>query len=859
MVLMMALLTGILAGCGGGTADSDKQGTAETGTETAAGTAMGRFVEEEITLPDEELHVLDIAKMADGSLEMMTVKYAPDTEIAYVRWKSTDKGTTWEQGEPLPEELMESNVYISAYSMSPEGEAALITFNMQNQSMLYVIDKEGQVTELEVSLPEMDFGAGAAFAVGEDVSGEDVSEEEVTMQRIIEIETEATTEVEAITEAATEASESTDVEAEDLTQQPVPEKVAISAIAGSAVAGETIIGGTATEGEDGEMVMEENSFEVADMSNAISDIKITDDGKIIVTDYAGGVYLINRTDGTIERTYQDKQAMSFFVADKIVGVISYEGTIQLYDIATGEPVTDQILTDEMAKVDLQITSSMSTPVLVTGGDEENTIYFCNSNGLFRRVIGGTAIEEVIDGNMTSIGSPGFGLQDMEFFSEEELLIVMQTMEGQSKIIRYTYSKDTPARPSKEITVYSLKDNLEVRQAISMFQQNNPDYYIAFEIGMTGEDSVTAADALRTLNTDIMAGNGPDVLLLDGMPVDSYIEKGLLADITDLLAEVKVKDDVFGNITNVYEKEDGYYVLPTRVRVPLIQGDSGSVASATDLQAFTEQIEKLREENPEQERIIESRDAAALARTLYSIYSAVLQKEDGSLNEEELLRYYTYLQRLQATDRTVETNEMMMNGDYIEDVVWSVMEMILGELEVAIGSLGSVTNYNMLISSHGQIEDAAVGLMELSGEKVFIPTGLVGINSKSEKIEDAQTFVSYLLGAEAQQIDQDGGFPINRTAFANIIKGAESGQEAGMSIVVSGDGKEAMLEVEWATKEELATLQQMIESLDTAALTDSVISEAVLEQAVECAKGNITAEEATSAVIQKVQIYLAEQG
>ncbi len=56
--------------------------------------------------------------------------------------------------------------------------------------------------------------------------------------------------------------------------------------------------------------------------------------------------------------------------------------------------------------------------------------------------------------------------------------------------------------------------------------------------MSGEDSVTVSDALRTLNTDIMAGKGPDVLILDGMPVENYIQKGLLEDITDTVESAR---------------------------------------------------------------------------------------------------------------------------------------------------------------------------------------------------------------------------------------------------------------------------------------------------------------------------------
>ena len=45
-------------------------------------------------------------------------------------------------------------------------------------------------------------------------------------------------------------------------------------------------------------------------------------------------------------------------------------------------------------------------------------------------------------------------------------------------------------------------------------------YVRYEVGMDGEDGVTKEDAIRKLNTRILAGDGPDVIILDGLPVDS---------------------------------------------------------------------------------------------------------------------------------------------------------------------------------------------------------------------------------------------------------------------------------------------------------------------------------------------------
>ena len=101
--------------------------------------------------------------------------------------------------------------------------------------------------------------------------------------------------------------------------------------------------------------------------------------------------------------------------------------------------------------------------------------------------------------------------------------------GNDKCLYYHYDKNASTVPTKQITVYALEDSHVLQQTISYFQKKNPDVYVKKLIGLSGNNSVTADDAIKALNTDIMAGKGPDVLVTDGLPVERYIEKGILTD------------------------------------------------------------------------------------------------------------------------------------------------------------------------------------------------------------------------------------------------------------------------------------------------------------------------------------------
>ncbi len=109
--------------------------------------------------------------------------------------------------------------------------------------------------------------------------------------------------------------------------------------------------------------------------------------------------------------------------------------------------------------------------------------------------------------------------------DDDSFLVACSVDAEYKIYRYSYSADTSSVPEKEMKVYSLEDCSVLRQAISVYQKQNPDVYVDLEIGMSGEDSVTASDALRTLNTDIMAGKGPDILILDGSACGELYSEG----------------------------------------------------------------------------------------------------------------------------------------------------------------------------------------------------------------------------------------------------------------------------------------------------------------------------------------------
>ena len=62
----------------------------------------------------------------------------------------------------------------------------------------------------------------------------------------------------------------------------------------------------------------------------------------------------------------------------------------------------------------------------------------------------------------------------------------------------------------------------------------------------------------------MADEGPDIIVLDNLPVEEYISKGVLEPVTDIVNEKK--DEIFFNMIEGYNKESEIFCVPTTFEI-----------------------------------------------------------------------------------------------------------------------------------------------------------------------------------------------------------------------------------------------------------------------------------------------------
>lgn len=114
----------------------------------------------------------------------------------------------------------------------------------------------------------------------------------------------------------------------------------------------------------------------------------------------------------------------------------------------------------------------------------------------------------------------------------------------------------------------------IKREVKKFNKNNKKYSIQIK-------DYSSYDApAEQLNMDIAAGNVPDIVMIDFIPVSRYIKKGILADLSGFLAsdaEIK-KEDFLDSVLASLEKNGKLYFLPPFFSVDALLGSTDVVGN-----------------------------------------------------------------------------------------------------------------------------------------------------------------------------------------------------------------------------------------------------------------------------------------
>lgn len=599
-----------------------------------------------------------------------------------------------------------------------------------------------------------------------------------------------------------------------------------------------------------------------------------------------------------------------FVGDSLI-TTSYDEIIE-YDTTTGKEKGN------LKALEKEVLGEKSNhyPTFINSGSKD-TLYYYTTLGLYAYDMKSEKANMIIDSGISTFGDSESQLMGLIEKGEKNFLAIFSEWEnGGIAVINYTYNPDIPSVPENQLVVYSLLENNAIRQAISSYAKEHPDTYVKYEIGLNYGDGVTQSDALKTLNTEIMAGNGPDVVILDGLTAESYIEKGLLEDMSDIINPLVEDGTIFKNIADAYTNDGKIYQIPTSFKYPILLGNKEDVDSVSDLNSLVELTKKLSTQTDK--RIFDNYfNAKSLVYSLYYLYGNDWLNDDNTINEEALNNFFTkanemygYLQtneeayakamedkysQLEGYDdgfnMSVDSEEYIdeeVDGEYSEEDYEDLYEVydlqyylnpsiyadsFLFERtsSLSMGGISGTYDYGTLVTVLNSSPDVSYKVLTRGEENIFIPSNIVGINAKGKNKDQAKEIVASLLNGNSSERYSSNGFSINQNMFNDtfsIEKMKEEGYELELDEATNhytqgtwgwsddlGNSKEVSILL--PNDEDVSKLKDEIESLNVGTTVNTVLLTEVAKQFDSYAQGEISLEDAINTVVDNLDLYLSE--
>ncbi|MDE6984086.1 MAG: extracellular solute-binding protein, partial [Lachnospiraceae bacterium] len=611
------------------------------------------------------------------------------------------------------------------------------------------------------------------------------------------------------------------------------------------------------------------SIDLPDADSVLSEVVF--DGKDTLYVYANGcrnLYKVDIDAGTSEKLTAIPENCYLMDCREDILMCMTSEKIFLYDLAGKQFIEDATLDNFIRDnyEEMSWTGAGFTAYSFLG--ENHTIYVAGDKGLYRHVIGGGMIEQVMDGSLSQLGTPSMSIQAMTVNARNEFL----TAYAGGKIIKAAYDAQVPAVPSERLTVYSLNDDDLVRQTISSYQAAYPEMYVEYQIGMD-EGGVTREDALKKLNTEILGGSGPDVLLLDDMNIDTYVEKGVLMELSDVVDAVDREEGLYRNLIEHMRADGMIYAVPAGFDIPVIIGKKEMVEGVTDYQSMVETFERARVQYKDTD-ILQICSATGIMKRFTPMCQPAWRSEDGALDTAKIREFLELSRRLYDVEMNgtpaehIQRYRQWMTGEdgtSAEDSPYfkamRVEYYLEGHSPIVCGeTLGAYTYREMpsVLRTDGFAESAYKTLNGQSAN-VYHPESIVGVNAATQRADRAKQFVGMMLGAAVQD-NMQSGFSINRKSMEKQFacdesKLAEDGSQYSTSYTKEGvKYRFAIYPVE---KEDIDLLEQWIASLDTPYLRDSALENAVYVQGVEYIEGRQELDETVKKIQESVEIYLSE--
>ena len=479
---------------------------------------------------------------------------------------------------------------------------------------------------------------------------------------------------------------------------------------------------------------------------------IADEENLIASNQSGETYLINKNTGEITDSILGSDNLLFSPAAFMV-----EGD-DLYLLGTDDVVQYSIKDRKIVQKNDKTLKKLKetytqSDMLGTMSAKDGDFYFFNEDGI-QKFSDGKKRQLIGDEDMSVMPSEVYGRR-ICFDEKERIYLAINNEKGEAGLLRYEKT-DTKEKGEKDILdIYTLSEDEGVRKIAEHYQKHNENVKVNVIVGME-EENTGLDDAVKKLNTNILGGDGPDILFLDGIEAENYVENNILMQLDGEVKSIDNEDNI-RKVMDKYVRDGKAYAVPLRFVLPVVLSKYDDVLTAED---GTEFVDRIISHDAEISEYV----FADYVRFYYQIFVEP-ETESGNVSRSDLGMHLDNIKKLHETQKSSGKVQLTHLNLPPQQTVGST-EYLLGNDDRQIDYIFQGQQLQIL----QQIESEEYRVASINGKVYYMPRLIVSINAATDNEEVCRDFISYALSEEGQKVAGESvGLSINKKVLKNTLE------------------------------------------------------------------------------------------